>query len=216
MIWKCSWETASSAWSICAAENATMKWRGGGVSRRTLRSGDPVLQPRQPSRPPETVAKKANEEVRKLEAAVAALGGENSVHAKPPSSELAWIWASSHTVDSTTVGGRSGNADESATVDGTLHTTLGITWRPSTKRPKGSSSEESNIVNSNSRLERRSSATFSRRGRTRDCGPGFDASPTRTVPCIVQTWFPNVDGHTRLESNIVASHPLNLSKMFQS
>ena len=38
------------------------------VSRRTLVRGS-YLQPRQPSRPPETVAQEANEEVRKLEAA---------------------------------------------------------------------------------------------------------------------------------------------------
>ena len=38
---------------------------------------------RQPSRPPEQVVAEANEEVLKLEAAVRALGGESSVHAKP-------------------------------------------------------------------------------------------------------------------------------------
>ena len=63
-----------------------------------------------------------------------------------PSKELAWIWASDHTVDSTTVGRISGSADESATVGGALHPILGITWRPSTRGPKNSSSEESNIV----------------------------------------------------------------------
>ena len=41
-----------------------------------------LLLPRQPSRPPEQVAAGATEEVHKLEAAVMALGGENSVHAK--------------------------------------------------------------------------------------------------------------------------------------
>ena len=40
------------------------------------------LLPRQPSRPPDQVAGDAIEEVHKLEAAVIALGGENSVHAK--------------------------------------------------------------------------------------------------------------------------------------
>ena len=43
----------------------------------------PYFPPRQPSRPPEQVVAEANEEVLKLEAAVRALGGESSVHAKP-------------------------------------------------------------------------------------------------------------------------------------
>ena len=103
-----------------------------------------------------------------------------------PPSELDWTCASCQIVDcscvgSTTVSGKSATVVESTTVGGTVRPILGITCRPSTGRTKGSSSEESNLVKSNSRQERTSSATSSpERGRTRHWGPGFDASPTRT------------------------------------
>ena len=68
--------------------NPTSRSAKHNASRRDAQSGDPILPVRQPSRPPEKVAMEANEEVRKLEAAVAALGGEKSAHAKPLCSML--------------------------------------------------------------------------------------------------------------------------------
>ena len=81
------WLGANRHWPAPKVErwphaNPTSRSAKHNASRRDVQSGDPNLQARQPSRPPEKVAMEANEEVRKLEAAVAALGGENSAHAK--------------------------------------------------------------------------------------------------------------------------------------